>query len=67
MHAVYDEIDRSLKKESVLPHHHEGEVGSGWLLIDYGEVIVHIFSLTEREYYQLDRLWNQAKPVVRIQ
>jgi len=67
MHAVYDEVAKSLKKESILPHHHEGEVDSGWLLLDYGEVIVHIFSLTEREYYRLDRLWEKANPVVRIQ
>ena len=67
MHAVYDEITKSLKKKGVLPHHHEGEVDSGWLLLDYGEVVVHIFSLTEREYYQLDRLWERANPMVRIQ
>lgn len=67
MHAVYDEIARSLKKEDIIPHHYEGEVDSGWLLLDYGEVVVHIFSLAEREYYQLDRLWQKASTVVRIQ
>jgi ribosome-associated protein len=67
MHAVYDEISKVLKKEGVIPHHHEGEVDSGWLLLDYGEVVVHIFSLAEREYYQLDRLWQKASTVVRIQ
>lgn len=67
MHAVDDEIAKSLKREGILPHHHEGEVDSGWLLLDYGEVVVHIFSLAERQYYQLDRLWGQANPVVRIQ
>ena len=67
MHAVYDEIAKSLKREGILPHHHEGEVDSGWLLLDYGEVVVHIFSLAERQYDQLDRLWGQANPVVRIQ
>ncbi len=67
INAIYDEIVRSLKKEAMLPRHREGTVGSGWLLLDYGDVIVHIFAPTERHYYQLDELWSQASPVVRIQ
>jgi len=65
--AVYDEIEYNLKREKVLPHHHEGTIDSGWLLLDYGDVIVHIFGALEREYYQLDELWSVAKPVLRIQ
>jgi len=40
---------------------------SGWLLLDFGDVIVHIFAPLEREYYQLGKLWSQAIPLVRIQ
>ena len=65
--AIYDEIGHALKKEGILPHHYEGTVDSGWLLVDFGNVIVHIFTLIEREYYQLDELWSKAIPVVRIQ
>ena len=65
--AIYDEIMHALKSEGVLPHHREGTVDSGWLLLDYGDVIVHIFATIERDYYQLDELWSQASPVVRIQ
>jgi len=65
--AIYNEVGHSLKKEGVLPHHHEGTVDSGWLLIDFGSVIVHIFTPFEREDYQLNKLWNQAIPIVRIQ
>jgi len=65
--AIYDEVEASLKKEGVLPHHYEGTADSGWLLFDFGNVIVHIFASFEREYYQLDELWSQANPVVRIQ
>jgi ribosome-associated protein len=65
--TIYEEIEHILKREGVLPHHHEGTVDSGWLLLDFGEVIVHIFASFEREYYQLDRLWGQASTVVRIQ
>jgi len=67
MHAVVDEISRMLKKEGVYAHHCEGVVDSGWLLMDYGQVIVHIFSPAEREFYELDTLWSKAKPVVQIQ
>ncbi|MFC1931148.1 ribosome silencing factor [Chloroflexota bacterium] len=65
--AIYEEVEHSLKKQGVLPHHHEGTVGSGWLLLDYGNVIVHIFAPLEREFYQLDKLWGEAKLVLRIQ
>ncbi len=65
--AIYDEVEHALKKEGILPHHHEGTVDSGWLLLDFGDVIVHIFALFERDYYQLDKLWSQASTVIRIQ
>jgi ribosome-associated protein len=56
-----------LKKEGVLPHHREGGLDSGWILLDYGSVIVHVFSAEEREYYKLDDLWHEAKTIIRIQ
>ena len=65
--AIYEEIEHTLKKEGTVPHHHEGTVDSGWLLLDFGDVIVHIFAPFEREYYQLDKLWSQATTVVRMQ
>jgi len=64
--AIYDEVEHTLKKEGILPHHREGTVDSGWLLLDFGDTIVHIFAPFEREYYQLDKLWSQATPVVRL-
>ena len=67
LRAIFEEIAHALKKEGVLPHHHEGTIGSGWLLLDYGNVIVHIFAAPEREYYQLDKLWSEANLVLRIQ
>lgn len=67
MEAIRDEVGHVLKGEGILPHHHEGTVDSGWLLLDYGDVIVHIFTTPEREYYQLDELWSQASTLVRIQ
>jgi len=65
--AIRDEVGHILKKEGILPHHYEGTIDSGWLLLDFGDVIVHIFAPAQREYYQLDKLWSQASLVVRIQ
>ena len=65
--TIYDEIEHTLKKYGILPHHREGVVESGWLLLDYGDVVVHIFSASERVYYHLDELWREASPVLMIQ
>ena len=65
--AIRDEVGHVLKREGILPHHYEGTLDSGWLLLDYGDVIVHIFASLEREFYQLDKLWSQASTLVRIQ
>lgn len=65
--AIYEDIRQSLKEAGVYAYSYEGTVTSGWLLIDFGDVIVHIFSTEEREVYKLDRMWNQAATVLRIQ
>ncbi len=65
--TIYDEIQHVLKKEGVLPHHREGSLDSGWLLLDFGDVIIHIFAPVERDFYRLEELWGKGVPVVRIQ
>ncbi|MFC2002364.1 ribosome silencing factor [Chloroflexota bacterium] len=65
--TIRDEIERVLKNEGILPHHYEGNADSGWLLLDYSSVVVHIFASMERDYYQLDKLWSPASTLVRIQ
>jgi len=65
--AIWQEIREKLKRDGVSPSHIEGAADSGWVLLDLGDVIVHIFSPSQRDYYQLDDLWHKATPVVRIQ
>ena len=65
--AIWQSIIDEMKKNGVISHHNEGTSDSGWMLVDVGSVVIHIFAETERDYYQLDSLWNKAIPVVRIQ
>jgi ribosome-associated protein len=65
--AIRDEVSQAMKSEGILPHHYEGNADSGWLLIDFSDIIVHLFSPDQREHYQLDKLWEEATPVIRIQ
>jgi ribosome-associated protein len=65
--AIHDEIEQTLKKEGIRAHHREGTLDSGWMLLDFGDIIVHIFAPAERAFYRLDELWSQAVLVVRIQ
>jgi ribosome-associated protein len=65
--AIWQGIVDELKESGVVSHHSEGGSDSGWMLVDFGSVIVHIFAPAEREYYQLDKFWYQAIPEVTIQ
>jgi ribosome-associated protein len=65
--AVTEAILEELDKQDTRPLHTEGIGESGWVLLDYGSVIVHIFSPDERAYYSLEKLWVAAPIVVRIQ
>ncbi len=65
--AITEEIQHALKKEGVLPRHREGTADSGWVLLDYGDVIIHVFGAEERGLYDLDNLWASAKTVLRLQ
>ena len=65
--AIADHIEHELRDEGRRLHHKEGYQYQNWILLDYGDVIVHIFGALEREFYQLDELWREASPVLRIQ
>jgi ribosome-associated protein len=49
------------------PLHTEGKPDSGWVLLDFGDVIVHVFSAAQRSFYNLEQLWAAATQVVRLQ
>jgi ribosome-associated protein len=59
--AITDAIDEELSRKGVQPMSLEGRENSLWVLMDYGEVIVHIFKEEVRDFYDLERLWGDAK------
>jgi ribosome-associated protein len=62
-HAVSDEIEKALKQIGELPVSVEGYDAAEWILMDYGDFLVHIFSESARGYYDLERLWRHGKVV----
>ncbi len=64
--ALEEDLTGTLKESGVSRHRREGTPASGWVLLDFSDVIVHIFSPDEREFYDLERLWRQAPQVVRV-
>jgi ribosome-associated protein len=65
--AIADGIASSLRDERIKPIGREGVAASHWVLLDYGSVIVHIFTPPERDYYGLEKHWSEAKTILRVQ
>jgi ribosome-associated protein len=66
--AIVREMGESLRNdEGVRPLRVEGQAASGWVLMDYGDVVVHVFSAEQRGFYRLEELWSSAVPLVRMQ
>ena len=58
--ALYENIERELKKKKIRPLSIEGRENAEWILMDYGDFIIHVFSKKAREYYSLEKLWGDA-------
>jgi len=61
--AIAEAIEDRLREQGQRPWHVEGRAGRRWVLLDYIEVVVHVFHEKTREYYMLDRLWGDARSV----
>ena len=61
--AIVDEVGHKLKARGELPNSVEGYEQGEWILSDYGDFLVHVFTAKAREYYSLERLWREAKVV----
>jgi ribosome-associated protein len=61
--AIADGIERALRDRGVRPLHTEGAASAHWVLLDYGDFVVHVFDPETRGYYGLERLWADAPDV----
>lgn len=68
LQAISEGITEQARKQlRAKPRDVEGDGSTGWVLLDYGDVIVHIFAPEKRKFYDLEELWRDAKVVVRVQ
>ncbi|MDQ1286819.1 MAG: ribosome-associated protein [Actinomycetota bacterium] len=61
--AIVDSIEESLHRLSVKPLRREGEREGRWVLLDFGDLVVHVQHTDERQYYALERLWHDCPPI----
>lgn len=62
--ALYEHLEETLEKEEIFSRKKEGLSEGRWIAIDYIDVLVHIFHHDTREFYQLDKLWNNGANVI---
>ena len=58
--ALCDDVEDKLAEEGILPRKKEGQTEGRWAILDYGGVLVHVFHPEERQYYRLERLWDDG-------
>ena len=61
-----EEIEHALERSGAIRHHREGTPQTGWMLLDFGDVVVHLFAPEFREFYNLEDVWSRASEVIRI-
>ena len=65
--ALLEDVEEALDAAGTPLHHQEGSPDGGWVLLDYGDLIVHAFGPEERDIYQLEQLWSRAPVLLRVQ
>lgn len=67
VHALADDLVEKMRQQQRLRGRIEGQAHDGWILIDFGDVVVHLFSPDRRDYYRLEELWGKGKVLLRLQ
>ncbi|MBE3557698.1 MAG: ribosome silencing factor [Ktedonobacteraceae bacterium] len=67
LQAIAEALDEGLEEQGAQLVNREGSAETGWMILDFSDVIIHLFGPKEREYYRLERLWSNAKTVVYLQ
>lgn len=67
LNAISEDLTLQLKRDhGKMPLSVEGTPASGWMLLDYGSIVVHLFSPGQRQRYRLEELWSKARTVIRM-
>jgi len=67
LRAINRDVLEQLEEEGSRPRRIEGTPASGWILLDYGDVVVHIFDVDQREFYRIEDVWKDAPTLLAIQ
>ena len=67
LEAIAEGIVSGMRDEKVHAFGREGTAASHWILVDFGSVVVHVFTPPERDYYQLEKHWSEARTILRVQ
>lgn len=67
LQALASDLLEQAKKQFRLTGKMEGQPREGWVLVDFGDIVVHLFSPDRRDYYRLEELWSKGKIVLRLQ
>ena len=67
LRSLADDLAEAVERAGLPLHHREGTAESGWVLLDFGDVVAHVFSEEQRAYYRLEQVWRAGKELVRIQ
>ena len=66
MRAIVEDLENALEEKGGIRHHREGTPESGWMLLDFGDLVIHVFGTEERQFYKLESAWSEAAELVRI-
>lgn len=61
--TMADEVEFQLSQKGIEPQRRESDTGNTWIILDYADIIVHVFDKTQRQFYNLEGLWADANPV----
>ncbi len=65
--SLGNDIAEKIKKDGLRLHHQEGSSNSGWVLLDFGDIVVNVFSEEQRNFYKLEEVWRTGRELIRIQ
>ncbi|MCE2456643.1 MAG: ribosome silencing factor [Dehalococcoidia bacterium] len=63
LRSMVDDVEQGMKKAGAFLHHVEGTHNSGWILMDYGDVLVHLMGPEERDFYGLETVWAMSRQI----